>query len=127
MSSNVADLLHVVAALAAHANDSKSGGWKVNPPKIPEPIWRQSHVANRGHDRAVAEIGLDGASVMAVVGELESADVSQHVGMNEEGEFRGHAGPGHHALISGFRPPFLFYGTDGVPGAIAVRSSATHP
>jgi hypothetical protein len=27
--------------------------------------------------------------------------VPQHVGMNEEGEFRGHARPGHHALISG--------------------------
>ena len=34
------------------------------------------------------EIGLDGASVVAVVGELEPAGVPQHVGMNEKGEFR---------------------------------------
>ena len=57
-------------------------------PKMLEPIGRQSGVANRGHDRAVAEIGLDGARVVAVVGELEPAGVPQHVGMNEEGELR---------------------------------------
>ena len=33
------------------------------------------------------------------VGELEPAGVPQHVGMNEKGEFRGHARPGHHPLI----------------------------
>jgi hypothetical protein len=49
----------------------------------------------------VPEIGLDAASVVAVVGELEPACVPQHVGMNGKGEFRGHARPGHHALISG--------------------------
>jgi hypothetical protein len=38
----------------------------------------------------VAEIGLNGASVVAVVGELEPAGVPQHVGMNGKGEFRGH-------------------------------------
>jgi hypothetical protein len=31
----------------------------------------------------VPEIGLDGARVVAVVGQLEPADVPQHVGMNE--------------------------------------------
>ena len=72
-------------------------------PKIFEPIGRQSRIADRGHDRAVAEIGLDGASVVAVVGELEPAGVPQHVGMNEKGELRGHARPGHHALISEVR------------------------
>ena len=41
----------------------------------------------------MAEIGLNGTSVVAVVGELEPAGVPQHVGMNEEGEFRGHARP----------------------------------
>jgi len=50
----------------------------------------------------VAEIGLDGASVVAVVGELEPAGMPQHVGMHEEGEFRSDAGPGNHALISGY-------------------------
>ena len=49
----------------------------------------------------MAEIGLDGASVVAVVGELEPAGMPQHVGMHEEREFRSHARPGHHALISG--------------------------
>ena len=48
------------------------------------------------------EIGLDAASVVAVVGELEPACVPQHVGMNGKGEFRGHARPGNHALISGY-------------------------
>ena len=44
--------------------------------------------ARGGHDLAVSEIGLDGASVVAVVGELEPAGVPQHVGMNEKGELR---------------------------------------
>jgi hypothetical protein len=39
---------------------------------------------------------------MAVVGEFKPAGVPQHVRMNEKGEFRSHAGPGHHALISGY-------------------------
>jgi hypothetical protein len=50
----------------------------------------------------MAEIGLDGASVVAVVGELEPAGMPQHVGMHEEREFRRHARPGNHALISGY-------------------------
>src|SRR6516165_5287867 len=54
-------------------------------PEILEPIGRQRGVADGRHDRAVAEIGLDGASVITVVGELEPADVPQHVGMNQEG------------------------------------------
>jgi hypothetical protein len=70
-------------------------------PEILEPIGRQSGVSDGGHDRAVPEIGLDGASIMAVVGELEPACVPQHVGVNGKCEFRGHARPGHHALISG--------------------------
>jgi hypothetical protein len=32
-------------------------------PEMLEPIGRQSRIADRGHDRAVAEIGLDGARV----------------------------------------------------------------
>jgi len=32
----------------------------------------------------VAEVGLDGASVVAVVGELEPAGVAQHVGTDEK-------------------------------------------
>jgi hypothetical protein len=48
----------------------------------------------------VAEIGLDGARVVAVVGELEPAGMPQHVRMHEEREFRRHARPGNHALIA---------------------------
>src|SRR5499427_9135983 len=71
-------------------------------PEVFEAVRRQGRVANRGHDRSVAEIGLDGASVAAIVGELEPAGMPQHVGMHEEGEFRSHACPGNHALISGY-------------------------
>src|SRR5499427_4773455 len=60
-------------------------------PKVFEPIRSQGRVADRGHDRSVAEIGLDGASVVAIVGELEPARMPQHVGMHKEGEFRSHA------------------------------------
>ena len=71
-------------------------------PEVSEPARRQGRVADRGHDRPVAEIGLNGASVVAVVGELEPAGMPQHVRMNEEREFRSHARPGNHALISGY-------------------------
>src|SRR5215468_6037987 len=70
-------------------------------PEVFEPVRRQGRVAHRGHDRSVAEISLDGASVVAVVGELEPTGMPQHVGMHEEREFRSHPRPGHHALISG--------------------------
>jgi hypothetical protein len=46
-------------------------------PEVLEPVRRQSRIADRGHDRAVAEIGLDRASVVAVVDELEPASVAQ--------------------------------------------------
>ena len=71
-------------------------------PEVLEPVRRQGRVADRGHDRSVAEIGLDGARVVAVVGELEPAGMPQHVGMHEEREFRRDARPGNHALISGY-------------------------
>ena len=71
-------------------------------PEVFESVRSQGRVADRGHDRSVAEIGLDGASVVAVVGELEPAGMPQHVGMHEERELRSHARPGNHALISGY-------------------------
>ena len=49
-------------------------------PEVFEAVRGQGRVADRGHDRSVAEIGLDGASVVAVVGELEAAGVAQHLG-----------------------------------------------
>src|SRR5215471_10023738 len=70
-------------------------------PEVFESVRRQCRVADRGHDRSVAKIGLDGASVVAVVGELKPAGMPQHVGMHEEREFRSYARPGNHALISG--------------------------
>src|SRR5262249_53526205 len=71
-------------------------------PEVSEPVRRQGRVANRGHDRSVAEIRLDGACVVAVVGELEPAGMPQHVGMHEEREFRRDVRPGNYALISGY-------------------------
>src|SRR5499427_5379766 len=71
-------------------------------PEVFEAGRRQGRVADRGHDRSVAEIGLDGARVVAIVGELEPAGMPQHVGMHEEREFRSHASPGNNALISGY-------------------------
>ena len=47
-------------------------------PEVFEAVRRQDRVADRGHDRSMAEIGLDGASVMAVVSELETAGMPQH-------------------------------------------------
>jgi hypothetical protein len=69
--------------------------WKVNPSRSFEPVRRQGRVTHRGDDRSVAEIGLDGARVVPVVGELEPAGMPQHVGMHEEGEFCSHASPGN--------------------------------
>ena len=71
-------------------------------PKVFEAGRRQGRVADRGHDRSVAEIGLGGARVVAIVGELEPAGMPQHVGMHEEREFRSQPRPGNHALISGY-------------------------
>ena len=39
-------------------------------PKVFEAVRGQGRVADRGHDRSVAEIGLNGASVVTVVREL---------------------------------------------------------
>ena len=47
-------------------------------PEVFESVRSQGRVADRGHDRSVAEIGLDGASVVAVVGELVAASVAKH-------------------------------------------------
>ena len=71
-------------------------------PEVFESVRSQGRVADRGHDRSVAEIGLDGASVVAVVGELEPSGMPQHVGMHEEREFRRHARPDNHALMDIF-------------------------
>ena len=89
-----------MALKTAIGSDRSKPSRKLIFPEILEPIERQSRIADRGHDRTVAEIGLDGASVMAVVGELEPTGMPQHVGVDKKAEFRSHARPGHHALIS---------------------------
>ncbi len=85
------------------AQPVQAGEKELVSPEILKAMGRQGRVADRGHDRSVAEISLDGASVVAVIGELEAAGMPEHVGVNEEGEFRSHARPGNHALISGLR------------------------
>ncbi len=89
------------AARSARPVRGYARGEELVSPKILEPIGRQRRIAHRGHDRAVAEIGLDSAGVVAVVRELEPTSMPQHVRVDKKGEFRRHARPGHHALISG--------------------------
>jgi hypothetical protein len=60
-------------------------------PEVLKQIWRQGGVANRRRNRAVTEIGLNGASVVAVVCEFEPACVTQHVRVDEKGELPSHA------------------------------------
>jgi hypothetical protein len=69
-------------------------------PEALESIGRQRGVAHRRSDRAVAEVVLDCAGVLAVVCELVAAGMPQHVTVNEEGEARGLASPRDHALIA---------------------------
>ena len=57
-------------------------------PEVLEAGRRQLGVAHRVLDVLVAEIGLQGPRVEAVIGELEAAGVSQHVRMHREVEVR---------------------------------------
>jgi hypothetical protein len=47
--------------------------------KFPEPMRRQGGIARRVLNVAMPEIGLDRTRVMAIVGELVSAGMAQHV------------------------------------------------
>src|SRR5437899_12629890 len=53
-------------------------------PKRSESIWRELRVTDRVHDVAVSEIRLDRARVHAVVREVETGRVPQHVRMDRE-------------------------------------------
>src|SRR5215471_8437318 len=75
---------HPHALALTGRTESSSDAWKSIFPEVFEAVRRQGRVADRGHDRSVAEIGLNGASVVAVVGELEPAGMPQHVGMHEK-------------------------------------------
>jgi hypothetical protein len=61
------------------------------------------HASLSAHRSAkTARSSAERPPAVVVVGELEPAGVPQHVGMNGKCEFRSHASPGHHALISGY-------------------------
>ncbi len=50
---------------------------------------------------AVAEIRLDAAGIVAVIGALVAAAMAQHVAVDQESELGGNPSPGHHPLIAG--------------------------
>src|SRR5215475_3690085 len=70
-------------------------------PEPLKPIRRQSRVTDGRVDRLVPKVVLDRPCVLAIVCELVSTGMPQHVAVNEEGEARGFASPRDHALIPG--------------------------
>jgi hypothetical protein len=62
---------------------------------------RQRRVSDGARDRAMAEVVVDRARVLAIVGELVAAAVAKHVAVNQELEPGSRARPGNHALIAG--------------------------
>jgi hypothetical protein len=54
-------------------------------PEVAEPGESQLRVPNRVVDIAMTEVQLDCAGILAVVGELEPASVSQHVWVYRKG------------------------------------------
>ena len=65
-------------------------------PEVLEAGRRQLGVAHRVLDVLVSQIGLQRASIDAVIGELEAAGVSQHVWVHWETETSRHAEPRDH-------------------------------
>jgi hypothetical protein len=53
----------------------------------------------------VAEIVLDSASIVAIIGELVAACMPQHVAVDEEAKASSFTGPGDHALVAKRRRP----------------------
>jgi hypothetical protein len=68
-----------------------------------EPLRRQRGIARRILDVAMPEIGLDRTRVVAVVGELVTAGVAQHVGMRLDAEIGGDSRSLDHAGKAGRR------------------------
>jgi hypothetical protein len=66
-SAPIGDHLRRASAVTGRLKSSFGTLGKLILPEVFEPVRRQGRVADRGHDRSVAEIGLDGASVVAVV------------------------------------------------------------
>ena len=69
-------------------------------PEVLETGRRQLGVAHRVLDVLVAEIGLQRAGIDAVIGELETAGVAQHVRMHWEIEVSRDTEPGDHLAES---------------------------
>jgi len=90
-----------MAPLAPHAAALASKGRGLVPPEVAEAMGRQGGVTHGRLNVAVAEIRLDGAGVVSVIGELVTAAVAQHVAVDQESELGGNPGPGHHPLIAG--------------------------
>ena len=66
-----------------------------------EAIGRESRVTDGRVDRLVPKVVLDCPGVLAIVCELVTAGMPQHVAVNEKGKARGFASPRDHALIAG--------------------------
>jgi hypothetical protein len=73
------------------------------PEKFLEPLRRQSGIAGGVLNIAVPEIGLDGARVMAIIGELVAAGVPEHVSMRIDAQISSGGCPLHHAREGGCR------------------------
>ena len=65
-------------------------------PKILEPIRRQLGVAHRVLDILVAEIGLQGSGIVALVRQGKAAGMAQHVRMSFEAELGSFSSALHH-------------------------------
>jgi hypothetical protein len=91
--SELIALILVVAAVAclAVALDYALFGWLS--PEVSESVARQLGIANCVLDVPVAEIGLQRAGVVAIIGQLEAAGVPQHVRMDRKGHLCGLAEP----------------------------------
>ena len=78
-----------VARMVCEAKDGRSAGYapacaRQRPKQCRDT--RQVSGGAQGHDAAVAEIVLDGSGVLAVIGQLVAAAMSQHVAVGEERE-----------------------------------------
>jgi hypothetical protein len=67
-------------------------------PETPKSFRRQLRISNRVIDVPVAEVGLDRACVLSIVGEFVAASVPQHVRMDPERHAREFAGTSNHLL-----------------------------
>ena len=70
-------------------------------PEALKSVRRQSRVTDGRIDRLVPEIMLDRPRVLAVIGKLVPAGMTQHVAVNKKWEASRLASPRDHALIAG--------------------------